>query len=112
MMNLIKVIAIVGIVAMLGGIGWTIASGTFGEDAATFGTPLGITSLIDLYLGLLLFWCWIIYRQRQPLAAILWLVGLVFLGNLTAAVYVLWVAHTSAGNWQVFWHGRRPESEA
>lgn len=106
-MNAIKTLSIVGILAMLGGIVATIASGTFGEDAATFGTPLGITSLIDLYLGLLLIWAWVAYRERNLPRALFWLVLFIPLGNLGSAIYVLIAAFTSNGNWQTFFHGQR-----
>lgn len=60
--------------------------------AATVDTRWGITTMVDLYFGLLLIAGWIAYRERSALRSLAWLIGLCLLGNLTALVYLLLAA--------------------
>lgn len=48
----------------------------------------GITTLVDLYFGLLLIGLWIVWVERRPLRFIPWLVALAALGNLASLAYV------------------------
>lgn len=65
------------------------ASGNFGDEGGEIlDLAWGRVTLIDLYVGLVLFGGWILFRERG-IAALPWLVGLAVLGNLAAAAYAL-----------------------
>jgi len=53
--------------------------------------PWFIATLFDTYFGFLTFWLWLAYRENSWIAAILWLIAIVLLGNIAMASYVLWV---------------------
>lgn len=68
--------------------------------------PWGIVSLVDLYAGFTLFGLWIAYKE--PLAkTFFWVIGLVMLGNLTTAVYVIYSINNSKGDMKIFFLGNR-----
>jgi hypothetical protein len=69
--------------------------------------PWGIVSLVDLYTGFTLFSGWIIYREKSPVAAALWVVLMMGLGFFTGSLYVLIALYTSKGDWKRFWMGHR-----
>ncbi|MFG0259373.1 MAG: DUF1475 family protein [Phycisphaerales bacterium JB041] len=54
----------------------------------TVDTLWGVTTLVDLYAGLLLIGVWIAVRERRVVPTTAWLIGLCCLGNLAALVYV------------------------
>ncbi len=60
--------------------------------AATVDTRWGITTLVDLYLGLFAVAGWIAYRERHIGRTALWFVALCLLGNLTTLVYLMFAA--------------------
>ena len=56
---------------------------------ATVDTRWGVTTMVDLYLGLLVVAGWIAYRERSIPRTLAWFVGLCLLGNLITLVYLL-----------------------
>ncbi|MDX2132694.1 MAG: DUF1475 family protein [Planctomycetota bacterium] len=56
---------------------------------ATVDTHWGLTTMVDLYLGLFVAAGWIAHRERSVARTLGWLVGLCLLGNLTLLVYLL-----------------------
>lgn len=66
--------------------------------------PWGIVSLVDLYAGFTLFGLWIAYKE-SPLKTFLWVIGLILLGNLTTAVYVVYSISKSNGDIAKFFLG-------
>ncbi len=55
---------------------------------ASVDTRWGITTMVDLYLGLMIIAGWIAYRERSIPRTLAWCVGLCLLGNLIALVYL------------------------
>jgi hypothetical protein len=69
--------------------------------------PWGVVSLVDLYVGFILFSGWIIYREESPVRSVVWVVLMLVLGFFAGGLYV-WIAlQTSGGNWKRFWMGHR-----
>jgi len=68
--------------------------------------PWGIVSLVDLYAGFTLFGLWIAYKE-SPLKTFLWVIGLILLGNLTTAVYVVYSISKSNGDIAKFFLGEK-----
>jgi len=47
------------------------------------------TTLVDLYIGLVVFWCWLAYREPSWPARLGWGVAIALTGNLAVLLYVL-----------------------
>jgi len=62
---------------------------------ALFADPAGgthpwfVATLFDAYFGFLWFWAWIAYKETSSLARGGWLVGVLLLGNIAMAAYML-----------------------
>ena len=107
-MTIVKTMAIIGLVAMTGIIGYALATNTFSTDGARLlAMPWGQVSMVDLYVGFALFSCWIVYREKSRARAIVWVVLMLLLGNWTASLYTLIAAVTCGGDWNKFWLGRK-----
>ncbi len=107
-MRLAKVVSMLGILAMTGIIIYAFIKGDFAKDGALIlSAPWGIVSLVDLYVGFILFSGWIIYREKSPIRAAIWVVLMLTLGFFTGALYTYIALQKSRGDWHIFWHGHR-----
>ena len=57
--------------------------------------PWGRVSLIDIYVGLSFFALWVAFREKSPWVVGGWWLGLLILGNLAAAVYLVVASFSS-----------------
>ena len=88
-MTAIRFVAVLGAVAMAAAIVTAFVTGEFAsEGSEILALPWGKVTLIDLYVGLVFFGAWIALRERHAGRTLAWWVGLVVLGNLTAAIYL------------------------
>ena len=78
-----------------------------GEGSVLLSMPWGIVSLVDLYVGFILFSCWIVYRERSWPITVIWVILMMVFGFLTASLYVYIALHRSGGDWRRFWMGCR-----
>ena len=107
-MTLAKIVAIIGVISMAFALIYGFSSGTFSMDgAALIKMPWGIVSLVDVYVGFLLFSGWVIYRESKIWIALIWVVMIMVLGNFIASLYVLLALQFSGGDWKKFWLGSR-----
>jgi hypothetical protein len=107
-MKIAKVISLVGIVAMTGILIYAFTGGGFNKEGSVLlSMPWGIVSLVDLYVGFILFSCWIVYREPSLARAIVWVILMMVLGFFTGALYTFIALQTSGGDWKRFWMGRR-----
>lgn len=81
------------------------------EGRLLLALPWGVVTLVDLYVGFLLFAGWIWYREGNPVTSSVWVLSLLMLGNLLAGIYVLLALKRSGGSWPVFWMGKRYGNE-
>jgi predicted permease len=51
--------------------------------------PWFIATLFDTYWAFLTFYCWVAYKEVSWLARISWLIGILLLGNIVMAIYML-----------------------
>ena len=108
MVNLAKVVAVLGVLVMAAILVYGFAVGDFGgEGQVLLSMPWGIVSLVDVYVGFVLFSGWIVYREKSLLRSAVWIALVMILGNFTASLYVLIALITSRGNWKRFWLGSR-----
>jgi len=107
-MRLAKAIALLGVAAMSAVLIYAFTSGDLGQEGSELlSMPWGIVSLVDLYVGFILFSGWIVYRERSVVSSIIWVVLMMVLGFFTASLYTFIALQTSGGDWRRFWLGRR-----
>lgn len=110
-MKLAKIISFLGILAMTGILIYAFTMGDFNaEGSKLLAMPWGIVSLVDLYVGFILFSCWIAYREKSWLRASVWILFMMTLGFFTGALYTFIALQTSGGSWQKVFFGRRAVS--
>ncbi len=110
-MRLVSFVAWFGAIAMAVAILNGFVNGDFGQDgAALLRNPWGVVSLVDLYVGFILFSLWIGFRESQAWVAAIWIVLMMVLGFFTASVYVLVVLRQSKGDWLTFFLGSKKET--
>ena len=83
------------IIALLCGLAMTAAlvygfgfGGGWAEVRELMAYPWFVVSLVDVYVGFILFACWIAVRERV-VASIIWILLLMTLGNIIACIYVI-----------------------
>lgn len=107
-MKMAKVVAVLGVLVMAAILVYGFAVGDFGgEGQVLLSMPWGIVSLVDVYVGFVLFSGWIVYREKSLLRSVVWITLVMVLGNFTASLYALIALLTSGGDWKRFWMGRR-----
>jgi hypothetical protein len=105
-MRIAKIIAALGVLAMGTVLIYAFTQGDFsGEGSVLLSMPWGIVSLVDLYVGFILFSGWIVYREKNVARSAIWIVLMMVLGFFTASVYTLVALQTSGGDWRRFWMG-------
>ncbi len=106
-MNLAKTLTILGAAAMAGSILYAFMAGDFAAEGAILTSmPWGIVSLVDLYVGFILFSAWVIYREKSLPVAILWVVAVMTLGAFAISLYAFLALRVSRDNWQKFFMGK------
>jgi hypothetical protein len=109
-MKIAKAVALLGLLAMTGVLIYGFTVGDFGgEGKQLLSMPWGIVSLVDLYVGFILFSGWIVYREKSAARSIVWVILMMILGFWTASLYTLIALQTSGGDWKRFWMGQRSE---
>lgn len=107
-MKLAKTISWICLSAMTGGLINGFVNGDFMKDGkALLENPWGIMSMIDLYVGFILFSMWIIFREKNKLVGVLWTVLMMTLGFFTGSLYILIALYKSKGDWKQFFLGHK-----
>ena len=107
-MKLAKIVALLGLLAMTAVLLYGFTVGDFAADGAELlSNPWGIVSMVDLYVGFILFSGWIIYRENSPARSVVWVVLMMVLGFFTGALYTLIALQTSGDDWRRFFMGTR-----
>jgi hypothetical protein len=96
-MRSVRILAMTAVVIM----GVTVVTGFlsgdfFDEGGDIWSLAWGRVTLIDLYVGLGLFGGWVAIRELRWPSIVAWWLGLVVLGNLGAALYLVRSAFTSS----------------
>ena len=106
-MKIAKLVALLGLLAMTGVLIYGFTAGDFnGEGKVLLSMPWGIVSLVDLYVGFILFSGWIIYREKSLVRSTVWVFFMMVLGFFTVSLYTLIALQTSGGGWKRFWMGK------
>ncbi len=105
-MKIAKIITWIGLIAMTIGLLNGFINGDFFNDGKELlENPWGIMSMIDLYVGFVLFSMWIFYRERSIYKSLFWIILMMVLGFFTACIYVLLALYNSKGDWHIFYMG-------
>ncbi len=105
------IILTIGFFVMAIGIAYAFVWGDFFDELeAMRSLPWFHLSMLDLYVGFLLFAGWILYRGKRLAHALIWIALLLSLGNLLACLYGVVALIRSRGNWQKFWMGKHSHS--
>jgi hypothetical protein len=109
-MKIAKIIAWLGLIAMTVALLNGFINGSFTEDGAMILTnPWGIVSLVDLYVGFILFAMWMAFRGKNVLYTIFWVISIMILGFFIGALYVVIALYQSDDDWLTFFLGARKE---
>ena len=107
-MRIAKIISLAGLLAMTAVLIYGFTYGDFlAEGAVLLSMPWGIVSLVDLYVGFTLFSCWIVFREKNLLPSVIWVILMMVLGFWAGALYTFLALQGSGGDWHRFWYGRR-----
>ena len=107
-MRIAKLVALSCLLAMTAVLIYGFTVGDFtGEGQVLLSMPWGIVSLVDLYVGFILFSGWIVYREKSLVRSVVWVLFMMVLGFFTASLYTLIALQTSGGDWRRFWMGSR-----
>jgi hypothetical protein len=110
-MKVAKVITLVGLLAMTAILIYGFTVGDFAaEGKQLLSMPWGIVSLVDLYVGFVLFSGWIVYREKSAVRSVIWVALMMVLGFWTGSLYALIALQTSGGDWRRFWMGKRADA--
>jgi hypothetical protein len=102
-----KIISFAGLIAMTSILIFAFSTGDFfKEGSQLLNLPWGIVSLVDLYVGFILFSLWIIYRESIWWRAAIWVFFMMTLGFFTGALYTFIALIKSKGDWKKFWMGK------
>lgn len=96
-----RVLGVIVTAAMVVAIGHGLTSGDLAsQGSAIVDLAWGRVSLADIYVGVFVLGCWIVWRERSFLRSFPWLVLLVIGGNFAIGPYLLWISRTgrSAGD--------------
>lgn len=110
-MRFAKIVSLLGVIAMTVALINGFVNGSFFDDGnMILNNPWGIVSLVDLYVGFILFALWIAFRENSMTKAIIWIILLMVLGFFIGALYVFVTLYTSKENWAVFYLGEKHTS--
>lgn len=106
-MKEIKIFSALGLLAMTAVLFYAFSTGNFFSDGGELlSNPWGIVSLVDLYVGFILFSLWIVYREKHLYMKIIWVSLMMVLGFFTGSLYMLMAAYQSKGDVKKFWLGK------
>lgn len=94
-LRVVRVLAPLAALAMAAVIVIGLATAPEGAVAELFGNIWGRVTVIDLYLAFVAVWVWIVWRERDLGAALVWGVLLVVGGSVALWAYIGWRASTA-----------------
>jgi hypothetical protein len=88
-MKLVRFLSFLGVAAMTAALLNGFLVGDFFDDGGLLlDNPWGIVSLVDLYVGFVLFSIWVYVRETNKVVAVTWIVSIMVLGFFSGALYV------------------------
>lgn len=110
-MKAAKIISALGVIAMTIALLNGFINGNFFDDGSIImNNPWGIVSLVDLYVGFIIFSMWIYFREESIIQSILWIITVMVLGFFSVSLYVFIRLYQSDDNWLDFFFGHQKEA--
>ena len=98
---MLKTISIVAIVIMCLALVYGFMFGDLVQEGPVLtGMPWGVVTLIDFYIGILIFSTWVCFRESNLALMVAWITAFVLTGNLATAVYLLKAVVQAKGDMQ------------
>ncbi|MGK0298978.1 MAG: hypothetical protein ACI9XC_002604 [Gammaproteobacteria bacterium] len=98
--------AFIGFIVMLAYIIYAVMNGSLSKEGpALIAMPWGLVSIVDLYLGLILFSFWVVWRESFRVRGIFWALMVLGFGNVISCLYILMACLDTKGNLNKFWLG-------
>jgi len=111
-MKIAKAISLICVFLMSAALIYGFTAGDFTADGARLlSNPWGVVSIVDLYVGFVLFSGWIIFREKSWIKAIIWVALMMVFGFFTGSLYAYLALVRSGGDWRQFWMGARADKE-
>jgi hypothetical protein len=102
-----RALGVLGTVVMVLALGYGFTSGDLAEEGgALLGTAWGRVTLLEVYVGLAIVSTWIWCRERSAIAATIWCVAVLLVGNLVSCLYIAFAAWSAKGDVTVLLHGK------
>ena len=112
-LRVLTVLSTLGALVMFGFIVRAVVVGDFSNEGTILITmPWGLVSLVDIYLGLLLFSFWVLWREGFSKIGFFWVTLILILGNMLSCIYILKACDDAKGNINKFWLGQRLKESA
>ena len=84
----IRIVTVLLTIVMFAAIGVSVVTGEFGDEGSQIlDLAWGRMTLIDLYVGVLLVWGWVLLREERWFVALAWLPVFIVLGHAGTALY-------------------------
>ena len=80
-------VLLIGLAALI--IAASLERGVFEAGRGLWPDPWFRATLADAYIGFVIFYIWVAYKERSARSCIVWFVLIMGLGNMAAAFYVL-----------------------
>lgn len=102
-LNVAKWAGLAGTAIMAAMIGYSIATGDIGaEGSILLGMVWGQMSMVDLYVGFLLVYLWMFYREKTVFGKVFWLIFILVTGSLATGLYIYLAAANSKTETEFF----------
>ena len=90
MILFLRVAFVIVLISMFAVTGWASTEVALWKTPRAVAThPWFVATLFDCYFGFLTFYVWVAYKETTALARIGWLLGILLLGNIAMAIYML-----------------------
>jgi hypothetical protein len=90
MIIFLRVLFFIVLLSMLAITGWASTQCALWKTPRAVAThPWFIATLFDTYWAFLTFYCWVAYKEVSWFARLAWLIGILLLGNIVMAIYML-----------------------
>ncbi len=94
------------LILLLIGVGYAVLTGDFLAEFNTMSTmPWLLITLLDIYVGFILFSMWVCWREQNALLALAICAAIMMLGNIASCLYVLYAVHGAGGSMHKLMNG-------
>lgn len=106
----LQVIFFAGFLALLGAIIYGVAArDIIAEGNIMLAVFWGQFTFIDIYAAFIVFYLWIVFREKSLIKSIVWFVLIMLGGSMSIMLYLFIAVRTSGTSWGRFIAGRRLE---